>query len=119
MSYLREIVVFSLFLNAVVAFAIAFFWHARVIFKVLWHSNWLTRNSVVPWGALADQNSPKNQFGRFWAGELYPDLRRKWGRAVSYLVMSFLVLFVVAGLIEIIEPGYSLTSERAEPQDRP
>jgi hypothetical protein len=90
----------ALFANAVVAF----FWQAKVIFKIFGVSD--SENSLVPWKALGNQNSPQNIFGRFIAGELFPELRRKWIKAIAYVAFSFAILFLVVGLLHIIAPEY-------------
>jgi hypothetical protein len=95
-----------LFVNAVVSFIIAFFWQAKVIFTVFGVSDWT--NAYSPWKALGDQKSPQNTFGRFVAGEIFPELRQKWQRAIGYVAISFVTLFVVAGLLKIIVPEYVL-----------
>ncbi|RBW44330.1 hypothetical protein DS901_07955 [Loktanella sp. D2R18] len=93
-----------LFANALIAFGIAFYWHARVIFTLIWSSNW--DGPFVPWKALSNPNSPQNSFGRFIAGEIFPDLRRRWLKAIGYVALSFLMLFVVAGFLQIVAPEY-------------
>jgi hypothetical protein len=65
-------------------------------------SDW--QNAQVPWRALANQSSPLNMFGRFIAGEVLPELRRKWARAVAYVVVSYVVLFAILGLLSILVP---------------
>lgn len=42
--------------------------------------------------------------GRFIAGDIFPDLRRKWGKALLYMVLSILTLFAVVGLLEVFVP---------------
>lgn len=81
-------------LNAVAAFATAFFYQARVISRLLSDSN-----SGIGNGG---ENSLHANFSRFLAGEIYPDLRPKWGRAVGWVVLSFLTLFALGGLAEVI-----------------
>jgi hypothetical protein len=92
--------------NAVVSFIIAFFWQAKVIFTLFGVSDWSNANS--PWKALGDQKSPQNMFGRFVAGEIFPELRQKWLRAIGYLAISFVALFAVAGFLKIMLPEYVL-----------
>ena len=96
----------ALFINAAVAFGIAFYWQAKVILKLRRAADW--SNALVPWKTLADQNSPQNRFGRFMAGEIFPELRRKWLRAIAYVVLSYLVLFLIAGLMKFFFPEYVL-----------
>ncbi len=95
-----------LFANAAVSFFIAFYWQAKVIFKILMVSD--GTNAFIPWKALGHQNSPQNSFGRFFAGEIFPELRQKWLRAIGYVAISFVTLFVVAGFLKIIVPEYVL-----------
>lgn len=89
--------------NAIVSFGIAFFWQAKVILSIFRIAD--RRASVVPWRALANPNSPQNMFGRFWAGEILPDLRRKWLVAITYTGISFAALFVTAGALQLFAPG--------------
>lgn len=81
-------------LNAIAAFATAFFYQARVIFRLLADSN-----SGI---GIGDENSFHANFSRFLAGEIYPDLRPKWGKAVGWVVLSFLALSALGGLAEFI-----------------
>lgn len=90
--------------NAVISFLIAFFWQAKVIFAIFRISDW--NNAYIPWKALGNPSSPQNTFGRFLAGEIFPGLRRQWLRAIAYVAISYLTLFVVAGLLTIIAPEY-------------
>lgn len=95
-------ILIPLFVNAFVAFIVAFYWQAKVILSIFHVSNWT--NAHVPWKALGDQESPQVMFGRFIAGEVFPDLRRKWLKAIAYVVASYLSLFLAAGLVELIAP---------------
>lgn len=95
--------VIALFVNAAISFAVAFFWQAKVILTIFWNADW--SRAFPPWKALGDHDGLADTFARFWAGELYPTLRRKWGKAVSYVVTSYVVLFVVVALIEVFAPG--------------
>ena len=67
--------ILALAANALIAFVVAFYWQAIVIFTLFGVSNFA--NSHVPWKALGNQDSPQNTFGRFFVGELLPELRRK------------------------------------------
>ena len=91
-----------LVINAMVAFVIAFYWQARVILTL--HAVSDRAQSFAPWKALANPRSPQNTFGRFFAGELFYDLRRKWLKALGYVAASFAALFVVAGIVRIMAP---------------
>jgi hypothetical protein len=104
MYYVSVALVTFLTANAVVAFFIAFFWQAKVIFALFKVSDW--RHAQVPWRALGDQNSPQNMFGRFIAGEVFPELRRKWARAVAYVVASYLALFAILGVLSLFAPEF-------------
>ncbi len=90
--------------NAMVAFSIAFFWQAKAIFTIFRASGWTNANA--PWKPLGNQNSPQNTFGHFIAGTIFPELRRKWLKAITYVVISYLSLFVIAGLITILAPEH-------------
>jgi hypothetical protein len=93
-----------LFANALAAFGIAFYWQARVIFTLFRATNW--DGSLAPWKDLAKPNGVNNTFGRFVAGEIFPELRQKWLKAIGYVVVSFLTLFLVAVVFHIFGPGY-------------
>ncbi len=105
-----SVVVFALTIalavNAVIAFGVAFFWQAKVIFTVFKVSD--RESAHVPWKALGNQKSPQNSFGRFIAGEIFPELRRKWLRAIAYVVVSFVTLFLVVGFLQVVAPEYLL-----------
>ncbi|WP_156127851.1 hypothetical protein [Pseudooceanicola atlanticus] len=92
--------------NAFIAFAIAFYWHARVIFTLFNISNW--DGAFLPWKALRNPASFQNSFRRFIAGEIFPELRRKWSMAIGYVAVSFLVLFLVDGFLQIVAPEHLL-----------
>ncbi len=77
-----------LFVNAVVAFGFAFFWQVKVILTLYGSSDW------------------KHAFGRFIAGEVLPELRRKWLKAIAYVVASYAALFLIAGLLQLFAPEY-------------
>lgn len=55
--------ILALAANALIAFVVAFYWQAIVIFTLFGVSNFA--NSHVPWKALGNQDSPQNTFGRF------------------------------------------------------
>jgi hypothetical protein len=67
-------------------------------------SDWGEAHS--PWRALGNQNGPQNTFGRFVAGEIFPELRRKWSKAIAYVAISFATLFLVVGLLQLVAPEY-------------
>ena len=104
MSYVVSSLVLLLFANALIAFGVAFFWQARVIFTLFGTSNW--DGAHVPWKALGNANSPQNSLGRFIAGEIFPELRRKWAKAIGYVAVSFLTLVLVVGFLQIAAPEY-------------
>lgn len=95
-----------LVVNAVVSFLIAFFWQAKVILTIFRTSD--GQNASMPWKALSAPNSPQNTMGRFIAGEIFPDLRRKWLRAITYVAFSFAVMFLVVGFLMMAAPEYLL-----------
>ena len=102
MDILAYFILVPLFLNAFVAFFVAFYWQAKVIFSVYRVSDWTNAN--VPWKALGDPASPQNTFGRFWAGEIFPELRRSWLKAIGYVAASYAALFLATGIVELIAP---------------
>jgi hypothetical protein len=102
MNVFAQTILVALFANAVISFFIAFFWQAKVIFTLFGVADW--NGAYVPWKALANQNSPQNKLGRFIAGEIFPELRRKWLRAVTYVAISYAALFAVAGFVHVIAP---------------
>ena len=93
-----------LVVSAVTAFFIAFFWQAKVILTIFEVSDW--KDASIPWRALGNQNSPQNTLGRFYAGKIFPELRRKWLRAIAYVAVSFATMFLVVGLLLMIAPKY-------------
>lgn len=104
MSYLVFAIALLLFANAFIAFVVAFYWQARVIFTLHDYADW--DSSFAPWTDLANPNGVNNTFGRFLAGEIFPELRRKWARALGYVAVSFLTLFSVVGSLKIFAPEY-------------
>ncbi|MFA9230158.1 MAG: hypothetical protein ACEQSU_05350 [Microgenomates group bacterium] len=104
MNFAVFALVLLLFTNALIAFGVAFYWQARVILTLFRVSNW--DGAYVLWRALGNPNSPQNSFGRFIAGEIFPELRRKWLKAIGYVAVSFLTLFLVAGFLQIVAPEY-------------
>ena len=92
--------------NAIVSFFIALFWQVKVILTVFRVSD--GQNASILWRALADQNSPQNTLGRFFAGEILPELRRKWLRAITYVAISFAIMFLVVGFLMMAAPEYLL-----------
>lgn len=58
----------------------------------------------APWGALANQNSSIVIMGRFWAGDILPELHQKWAKAFAYVVFSALGLVFCFGLTEFFAP---------------
>lgn len=93
-----------LFVNALIAFGVAFFWQVKVIRAIYGISGW--KNAFAPGKALGNPDSPQNIFGRFLAGDILPELRRKWLKAIIYVVASYAVLFLVAGLAQLIAPDH-------------
>lgn len=104
MSFVVSALVHLLLVNALVAFGTAFYWHARVIFALFEGSDWDGAN--LPWKALANPNSFQNRFGRFITGEIFPELRRRWVKAIAYVAVSFPMLFFVVGFLQIVAPEY-------------
>jgi hypothetical protein len=75
-----------LFVNAMISFFIAFFWQAKMIFLLL------------------NTPDPRLSFSLFQAGEIHPELRRKWGKAVAYVAVSYVLLFAVGITLQNFEP---------------
>lgn len=99
------IALFSLlFANAMVAFGVAFYWQVRVIVTLSRAAKQVDLFS--PWKDLVDPNGGYHTFVRFIAGEIFPELRRKWLKAIGYVAVSFLTLFLVGGLMRIFLPEY-------------
>ena len=86
--------------NALIAFGVAFYWHAKVILTLSDVSN--RDGANVPRKALGDPNSPPSSLSRFIVGELYPELLRKWLKAIGYCVVSFLTAFLVVGFFQVV-----------------
>lgn len=104
MSIFVYAITMALAANAVIAFGVAFFWQAKVIFIIFGTPD--PKNSHILWKALGNQKSPQNAFGRFIAGELFPELRRKWLKAIAYVAISFATLISVLGFLQIAAPEY-------------
>lgn len=94
MSTAIDIIAMGLGVNAVAAFVTAFFYQAKLIFRLRADSN--------SGSGIGDENSINANLSRFLAGETYPDIRPRWGKAIGWVVVSFLVLFAFAGLTEIL-----------------
>jgi hypothetical protein len=107
MFYVVSSIALLLVANALIAFGVAFYWQARVIFTLLGTSDW-DGAPTSPWKDLANPNGVNNTFGRFIAGEIYPELRRKWAKAIGYVAVSFLTLFLVVGFFKIFAPEFLL-----------
>lgn len=75
--------------NAFIAFAFFFFFHAKLVLRIMGDSD------LSNFG-IARQNSGAANLMRFMSGELYPDLRPYWLRSLSYVVISWAMLAVVA-----------------------
>lgn len=97
MSAFSYFFIIVLFANAIVSFCIAFFWQAKVIFAIFGVSD--LRKSFVPWKAVSIPNGPSNNFSRFLAGEIFPELRSKWIKAIVYVVISYVLLFSLGIII--------------------
>jgi len=86
MPFLYQTIFVALFANAVISFCIAFFWQAKVI--------------VV----LLSTDDPSGTMGLFLSGGFHRELRRKWGKAIAYVSVSYAALFLVAFLVQSIAP---------------
>jgi len=86
----------ALFVNFAIAFGIFFYWHGKVIFTIMGVSAF--KLGFASWNFSNTQNSFQNNFIRFTAGLIFPELRRKWLMAISYVAISFAALFLVAVL---------------------
>lgn len=82
-------------LNAVAAFLVAFYFQVTLILR-------LYRDSA-PGNAFGNPNSKLANLGRFWAGEIYPDLHPKWSKAVLWVVISYGALFTLGIVKEAME----------------
>ncbi|PHQ79671.1 MAG: hypothetical protein COB65_12300 [Thalassobium sp.] len=76
-----------LFGNALLAFAVAFYLQAVLLLRVMRASN----NGM----GIGDSNSVQANLMRFINGEIWPDLRWKWSRAVLWLACSVALLFAL------------------------
>jgi hypothetical protein len=104
MSYVVSSIALLLVANALIAFGIAFYWQAMVIFTLMQTSDW-DGTPTSPWKDLANPNGVNNTFGRFIAGEIFPELRKRWSKAIAYVVVSWLTLFLVVGFLLIFAPN--------------
>ncbi|MEM9099136.1 MAG: hypothetical protein AAGC79_11500 [Pseudomonadota bacterium] len=104
MSYVVFSILLLLVANALIAFGVVFYWQARVIFTVLGSSGWDC--SPITLKDLANPNGANHPFCRFIAGKIFPELRRKWAKAIGYVAVSFLTLFLVFGFLEIFVPEH-------------
>ena len=77
------------------AFFACIFFFVRA-FKL--HASLALRLMHEPEGGLSPRRTAANasNFQRFMAGELYPELRPKWGRAVLHAVLSFALFFLLS-----------------------
>jgi len=82
----------ALFVNAAIAFGIFLYWHCKVIFTIMGVSAF--KFGYASWNFSNTQNN----FFRFTAGLIFPELRRKWLMAISYVAISFAALFLVTVL---------------------
>lgn len=104
MSYVVSSILLLLGANAFIAFGVAFYWQAKVTFTLFGISDW--DGALSPWKDLANPNGVNNTFGRFIAGEIFPELRRKWAKAIGYVVVSWLTLFAMVGFLQIVAPEH-------------
>ncbi len=104
MTYFVSFIALLLFANTLIAFGVAFYWQAKVVFTLSGTSDW--EDAQSPWKDLANPNGVNNTFGHFIAGEIFPELRRKWAKAIGYAAFSFFALFLVVGFLQIFAPEY-------------
>ncbi|WP_415401911.1 hypothetical protein [Tateyamaria sp. SN3-11] len=104
MSYVVSSIPLLLAANALIAFGVAFYWQAKIIFTLFGSSDW--DGALSPCKDLANPNGVNNTFGRFIAGEIFPELRRKWAKAIGYVAVSWLTLFAMVGFLQIVAPEY-------------
>ncbi|UWQ08682.1 hypothetical protein K3X41_03595 [Aliiroseovarius crassostreae] len=90
-----DVLVKILGFNAVAAFCVAFYFQAILIFKL--------RRDSAPGNAFGNPNNFLANLGRFWAGEIYPDLRPKWSKAVLWVVISYSALFTFGIVLEALK----------------
>ena len=86
--------------NALIAFGVAFYWQTKVVFTLGAHSN--RDGGNVPRNALDVLDFRQSNFGRFIAGEIYPELKHKWLKAIGYVAVSFLTAFLCAWLLQTV-----------------
>ncbi|WP_299599826.1 hypothetical protein [uncultured Tateyamaria sp.] len=84
---------FVLFANCFFSFGVAIYWQAVVIFNLFGVSN--LDDAYVPRKAWGNPNSMESNLLRFLAGKIFPDLRRKWLKAIAYALVSFLAMSLV------------------------
>jgi hypothetical protein len=103
MSGILHALMLVVFANAFVSFLIFFFWQAKVILTLDGMSDY--EFTLKPWKGLGEPNSLQTNHGRFFQGEILPDLKRKWAKAATYLLVSTMVLFACGALVEIFSPS--------------
>lgn len=87
-----DVISIVLLCNAAAAFFTAFFFQMVLILRLFRDSN--------PGIGIGDPQSMHANLSRFTAGQIYPDLQPKWSKAVVWVVVSFLALFLFTGLTE-------------------
>jgi hypothetical protein len=94
MKEVLEVIIIVLGINAATAFLVAFYFQIKLIFR-------LRRDSGRGLG-VGDGNSETANIVRFFSGEIYTDLRPNWLRAVRWVLISYVVLFMVGGLTQLL-----------------
>ncbi len=88
--------------NALISFFVAAFWQLKIMFAIYQIS---PRKNAKYFSTDYDaRNTTHSNFFRLLSGEIFPDLRRKWVKAISYLVLSYLVVFVFLALMKALAP---------------
>lgn len=88
-----DVIAVVLMCNGIAAFCTAFCMYAVAISRLFDESD--------PDMGIGESNSYQTNFGRFLAGEIYPDLGKKCSKALLWVVVSFMAVFAFAGIVEL------------------
>lgn len=75
-----DLLINLLFANAFIALCIAFYFHAKLVLRIMGKSN------------------PTAAFMSFLNGQIHQDLKPNWSKSVFWAFASFAVLFVVVAM---------------------
>jgi hypothetical protein len=90
----------ALMLNGVFALFVSIFWQGKIMVALLKETNW----NFAALAGLADQSDVKHKVGLFRAGDFFPELRRKWKRALTYLICSWVLTVIVVICVALFFP---------------